>query len=105
MSDLLVSHSGRRFVGVLYGPSGCGKSELAKKLVSNSQSRSPSRYACAVFEPAFASSCSRFTDVFLVDASSEKTIVDELKSIAASKHAGESAKELRGLALRYSTRF
>jgi len=88
-------------VFVLYGLGGGGKSQITFQFVDQSQfDTEPSRYVCIIplseSEPRSKTDtyhrCS-FSEVFLVDASSDTTLTSDLANIALVKNAGETDKD------------
>ncbi|KAJ6521301.1 hypothetical protein DFH09DRAFT_223244 [Mycena vulgaris] len=73
MHQFFTQDLNNQHIFLLYGLGGAGKTQISLKFIEESSSR--------------------FTDIFLIDASTTETIDTSLKNIAATRNAGSTAQE------------
>ncbi|KAJ7467937.1 hypothetical protein FB451DRAFT_1481068 [Mycena latifolia] len=81
---------GKQHIYVLYGLGGSGKTQIALKFIDESASKSG-----FVSQMTFRADLNglRFSDIFLIDASTPETIDTGLKSIASTKNIGSTTQD------------
>jgi hypothetical protein len=97
MHEYFSTDIGKRHIFVLHGLGGVGKSQITLKFIEECQvDMNPTRYVCgmaltphSLLIPFFL----RFSDVFIVDASSVETLEGGLRNIAIAKGTGDSAED------------